>query len=110
MEHAKDYTEPVYTIGITAKMLKVCAATLRIWERKGLIKPARLGKNRFYSQCDVDRLAEVKDLIQKKRINIEGVKNILSATRCLELKKCNQKERDVCPVYIKHRHPLCKTC
>ena len=110
MEYAKDYSEPVYTIGITAKMLKVCPATLRIWERKGLIKPVRLGKNRFYSKCDVDRLIEIKDLIQRKRINIEGVKNILSSKLCWELKKCNPREREVCPVYIKHRRPPCKTC
>jgi len=96
------YREPVYTIGIAAKFIKVCPATLRIWERKGLIRPTRLGKNRFYSRCDIDRLEYIKDLIQKKRINIEGVKNILSATLCWELKKCNPKEKDVCPVYIKH--------
>lgn len=110
MERPKEYTEPIYTIGITAERLRVCQATLRIWERKGLIHPARLGKNRFYSHCDLDRLGEIKDLIQKQRINIEGVKNILSSKRCWELKKCNPKEREVCPVYIKHRRPACKTC
>ena len=76
------YREPVYTIGIVARMLRVCPATLRIWERKGLIKPKRLGKNRFYSRCDIDRLEYIKKLIQKKRLNIEGVKNILSTTLC----------------------------
>ena len=98
------YREPVYTIGIVAKMLKVCPATLRIWERKGLIKPKRLGKNRFYSRCDIDRLEYIKELIQKKRINIEGVKNILSTTRCWEVKKCKPKERDICPVYLRYGH------
>ena len=61
----QDYREPVYTIGIVAKMLKVCPATLRIWERKSLIKPKRLGKNRFYSRCDIDRLEYIKELIKK---------------------------------------------
>jgi MerR family transcriptional regulator/heat shock protein HspR len=98
------YREPVYTIGIVAKILKVCPATLRIWERKGLIKPKRLGKNRFYSKCDIDRLEYIKELIQKKGINIQGVKNILSTTRCWELKKCKSKEREVCPVYLKYGH------
>ncbi len=97
------YTEPVYTIGIAAKFLKVCPATLRIWERKGLIKPARLSKNRFYSQCDIERLEDIKNLIQKKRINIEGVKNILSSTKCWEIKKCRPGEKEVCPVYLKYK-------
>lgn len=98
------YREPVYTIGIVAKSLKVCLATLRIWERKGLIKPARLGKNRFYSRCDMDRLGYIKELIQKKGVNIEGVKNILSTTRCWEVKECKPKERKTCPVYLKYGH------
>ncbi len=98
------YREPVYPISIVAKSLKVCSATLRIWERKGLIKPARLGKNRFYSKCDLDRLEYIKELIQKKRVNIEGVKAILSTTRCWEVKKCKPKERKVCSVYLKYGH------
>lgn len=93
------YTIPLYTIGITSKLLKVCPATLRIWEKHELIKPSRLGKNRFYSQCDVERLEYIKDLLQNKRINIQGVKNILNTSRCWEIKKCRPRERDVCPVY-----------
>lgn len=98
------YREPVYTIGIAARFLKVCPATLRIWERKGLIKPKRLGKNRFYSKCDIERLEDIKELIQKKRVNIEGVKNILSTTRCWDIKNCKLKEREVCPVYLRYGH------
>lgn len=98
----QDYAEPVYTIGIAAKFLKVCPDTLRIWERKGLIKPARLGKNRFYSKCDIERLEYIKDLIQRKRINIQGVKNIMNITRCWELKECKPKERNACAVYRTH--------
>jgi len=100
MEH--NYREPVFTIGIVAKKLNVCPATLRIWERKKLIRPARLGKNRFYSQCDLDRLEQIKEMLQKKRINIEGAKKILETTRCWEIKKCKPQQRDSCPVFIKY--------
>jgi len=99
------YTTPLYTIGITADIIKVCTATLRIWEKKGLIKPARLGKNRFYSRCDIERLKEIKDMIQKKRINIQGVKKILSTTNCWEIKYCEEEEKKICPVYIRYRRP-----
>lgn len=95
--------EPIYQIGIAAKFLRVSIPTLRIWEKKGLVKPARLGKNRFFSKCDLDRLEYIKEMLQKKRINIEGVKSILSITRCWELKKCVPKEKDVCPVYLKFK-------
>lgn len=99
----ENYKEPVYTIGITAKLLKVCPATLRIWERKGLIKPSRPGKNRFYSQCDIERLEYIKKLIREKRINLEGVKNILNTARCWDIKKCLPKEKEICPVYLKYK-------
>ena len=100
----QDYREPVYTIGIVAKKLGVCPATLRIWERKRLIKPARIGKNRFYSKCNMDRLEYIKELLQKRHINIEGVKNILSTTRCWDVRKCKPNERESCPVYLKYGH------
>lgn len=96
-------TEPIFTISIAAKLLKICPATLRIWERKGLIKPARISKNRFYSRCDMERLEYIQDLLQKKRINIQGVKKILTTSHCWEIKKCKPGERNVCPVYTK-RH------
>ena len=81
----KQYKEPVYTIGIVAKMLDVCHATLRIWERKSLIKPSRIGKNRFYSASDLDKLKYIKDLVQKKHINIEGAKKIIDSFKKVKL-------------------------
>lgn len=97
------YLNPVYTISIVAGMLKVCQATLRIWEKKGLIKPSRIGKNRFYSRFDVERLKQIKDLLQKKGVNIQGVKRIIGTTRCWEIKKCNIREREVCKVYLTYK-------
>lgn len=99
----QDDKEPVYTIGITAKMLKICTATLRIWEKKKLIKPVRIGKNRFYSKCDLERLEHIKELLQKRRINIEGVKSLLDTVRCWDIKKCMPKDKESCPVFLKHR-------
>jgi len=104
MNLKQNYREPVYTIGVAARLLNVCAATLRIWEKKGLIRPSRMGKNRFYSQYDIDHLEEIKGLIQKKRINIAGVKRILSTTPCWEIKKCQTKQRRRCPIYMEYGH------
>lgn len=100
-----DYSEPVYTMGIVAKALKVCPETLRIWERRGLIKPKRLGKDRFYSKFDLDLLSRIKDLLQNKRINIEGVKSILQNYHCWEIKRCLPEKRNACPVYSRLGYP-----
>jgi len=96
-------TVPLYTIGIASSLLAVCPATLRIWEKRGLISPARIGKNRFYSQCDMERLEYIKDLLQNKKVNIQGVKNIINTVRCWEIKRCGAKERSACPIYLGHR-------
>lgn len=101
MEHG--YTQAVYSIGIVTKLLQVCPETLRIWEKKGLIKPARVGKNRFYSKLDLDRLEQIKDLIQKKRVNIEGAKRVLFASYCWEIKKCKPRQRNSCPLYSRFK-------
>ncbi len=96
-------TLPVYTIGIAAKLLGVCPATLRLWETKGIIKPSRIGKNRFYSKRDIDRLEYVKCLLQKRKINVAGVKEILDSNFCWDLKECSEKARNTCPVYLRHQ-------
>ncbi len=82
-----------------AELLGVTPTTLRIWEKKGLIKPERLGKNRYYSYRDLDRLKEIKYLLQQKMLNIAVVKNILVLTRCWDIKKCGA-ERYEYPVYL----------
>ena len=77
----------------------MCPATLRIWEQKKVLKPSRLGKNRFYSQNDFERLQAVQFLIQEKGLNIEGAKSVLEMKRCWEIKGCKAAERAKCPVY-----------
>jgi len=95
----ENYLQPLFTIGIVAEMLGVTQTTLRIWEKKGLIKPQRLGKNRYYSYCDLDRLKEIRHLLQEKKMNIAGVKGVLSHERCWEIKECGA-EKYKCSVYL----------
>lgn len=97
---AESKTEPVYTIGTAARLLDVCPATLRIWEKKKLITPVRLGKNRFYSQYDMERLKMIRHLLQEKRFNIEGVKAILDMDHCWDIRKCSPEDRAACPVFL----------
>jgi len=101
--------KPLYTIGITANLLGVCQATLRIWEKKGLIEPHRIGKNRFYSASDLEKLHEIKRLLRNKRLNIEGVKEVTEKVFCWEIKNCLPEERQACPVYQYNKLEVCET-
>lgn len=72
-----EVVNPNCTIGTVSRILNLCTDTLRIWEKKGLIKPRREGKNRIYSRSDIDRLRTIKELIHEQGLNVAGVKKVL---------------------------------
>ncbi|HOP80831.1 MAG TPA: MerR family transcriptional regulator, partial [Armatimonadota bacterium] len=66
-----DKDEPVYMIGVAAKLCEVHPQTLRMYERLGLIRPRRAGtKNRLYSQADIERLQQIQRLTQEMGVNL----------------------------------------
>ncbi len=70
--------EPVYTIGVAARLLGVSTQTLRILDREGLVEPSRTDANiRLYSENDLLLLKKITSLVKQKKVNIAGVKMIL---------------------------------
>jgi MerR family transcriptional regulator, heat shock protein HspR len=68
----------VYIISVAAELAGVHPQTLRIYERKGLLQPARTaGNTRRYSDRDIDRLRAIQKLTQDYGINLAGVKMIV---------------------------------
>lgn len=43
----------LFTASDVVVMLSICNSTLYNWERKGLLKPVRLGKKRYYKSEDI---------------------------------------------------------
>jgi MerR family transcriptional regulator, heat shock protein HspR len=78
MAKADDRQErAVYIISVAAELTGVHPQTLRIYERKGLLRPARTaGNSRRYSERDIDRLREIQELTQRG-VNLAGVKMIM---------------------------------
>jgi MerR family transcriptional regulator/heat shock protein HspR len=69
----------VYIISVAAELAGVHPQTLRTYERKGLIKPARTaGGTRRYSAKDVDRVRLIQELTQGDGVNLAGVLRILA--------------------------------
>jgi MerR family transcriptional regulator/heat shock protein HspR len=68
----------VYIISVAAELAGVHPQTLRIYERKGLLRPARTaGNTRRYSDRDIERLRMIQRLTQVEGLNLAGVRMIV---------------------------------
>lgn len=67
----------VYVISVAAELAGVHPQTLRIYERKGLLDPARTeGGSRRYSDIDIAQLQRIQELTSGG-LNLEGVRRVL---------------------------------
>ena len=67
----------VYVISVAAELAGVHPQTLRIYERRGLVGPARTGGgSRRYSDEDIALLRRIQELTAEGH-NLEGVRRIL---------------------------------
>jgi len=85
MAEMKDRTEPLYMIRIVARRLGVHPQTLRVYEKEGLITPQRVGRQRFYSEQDIERLRMILRLTRELGVNRAGVDIILRMRQKIEL-------------------------
>jgi MerR family transcriptional regulator/heat shock protein HspR len=68
----------VYVISVAAELAGVHPQTLRIYERKGLVDPARTtGGSRRYSEADIDMLRRISELTDEG-LNLVGVKRVMA--------------------------------
>ena len=75
----------VYIISVAAELSGVHPQTLRIYERKGLLQPARTaGNTRRYSERDIERLRSIQRLTQEEGVNLAGAKRIMELEAQLE--------------------------
>ena len=67
----------VYGISVASELSGIDPQTLRLYERRGLLTPARTdGGTRRYSDDDLDLLQQINELVAQG-INIAGITQIL---------------------------------
>ena len=77
LSSTSDPGRAVYVISVAAELAGVHAQTLRIYERKGLVEPARTpGGSRRYSDIDIAVLRRIQELTNEG-LNLAGVKRVL---------------------------------
>ncbi|GBL20041.1 putative heat shock protein HspR [Acidimicrobiaceae bacterium] len=82
-------TQAVYVISVAAELAGMHPQTLRIYERRGLVQPARTagGKQRRYSNADIAQLLRIAQLADLG-MNLEGIRQVMALEiEVAELKK-----------------------
>jgi MerR family transcriptional regulator/heat shock protein HspR len=83
----------VYVISVAAELAGVHPQTLRIYERKGLVRPQRTsGNTRRYSDRDIDLLRQIQEMTQERGINLAGVKRIIEMQAELAALRARMRE------------------
>ena len=72
-------TQAVYIISVAAELAGMHPQTLRIYERRVLVQPARTagGKQRRYSNADIARLRRIAELAELG-MNLEGIRQVMA--------------------------------
>ena len=83
-EVRRDPNQAIFVISIAAELAGMHPQTLRIYERRGLLDPARtVGNSRRYSEHDLERLRRIQELT-REGLNLAGVKRVLELEDELE--------------------------
>ena len=70
-----DRGRPLYRISVVAEMLALHPQTLRLYEKKGLIRPSRTtGRTRVYSAEDVEEIRLILRDRKSTRLNSSHLK------------------------------------
>jgi len=109
----------LYFISVAAELAGVHPQTLRIYERKGLLAPARTtGRSRRYSERDIALLRRIQELTNEG-VSLAGVQRILALEAELEAARAHiarlearidatrrEADEQVAAVHRQYRHEI----
>jgi MerR family transcriptional regulator, heat shock protein HspR len=106
MDNDNTEKEVLYPIGLVAQMFDISVATLRLYEAEGLIIPHKSkGKHRQFSEADLKRISCIRKMLDSGGLNLAGIRMMLSAIPCWELKPCSEDDRKDCDAYSSSSQP-----
>ena len=71
-------TTAVFAISVAAERADMQIQNLRVYERRGLLEPARTaGGTRLYSEADIDVLCRISELLAEG-LNLAGIARVLA--------------------------------
>ncbi len=80
-----DRRKPLFMISVASELADMHPQTLRMYERRGLVRPKRsLKQTRLYSMEDVERLRYIQQLTNELGLNLAGVERVLELEERME--------------------------
>lgn len=94
-----------FVISVVSRLTGLHTQTLRYYERAGIVAPSRSkGNIRLYSLNDIERIKQVKSLIDDLGLNLAGVEVILGMVE--RMKEMQRKIADLEAEVNRDRHGL----
>jgi MerR family transcriptional regulator/heat shock protein HspR len=100
---------PVFMISVAAELAEMHPQTLRMYERRGLIRPRRSSRStRLYSLDDVERLRRIQQLVAGCGLNLAGVERVLEMEEQLDVlqRRLDQLQHDMERLAVQAREEL----
>ena len=106
MDEVLDKYEPLFTIGVIARLLKVSVQVIRLYEKEGLILPYKTdSRRRFYSYHDLERLKCIRQMLGDKGLNLSGIRKIFALIPCWHYRGGLNEDCKTCPAYTQSNGP-----
>jgi MerR family transcriptional regulator/heat shock protein HspR len=100
--------DALYVISVAARLVEMHPTTLRKYERVGFLEPSRTpGRTRLYSHQDIQRLRQIKHLVEQREMNLAGVQMALDLTEILtDIATAIEQAQDVATLQRRVQAPL----
>ena len=92
--------QAVFTISAAAEMLAITPRTLRMYERDGLLAPARHGKWRYYSLDNLKWVSCLRTMLHEHGISLAAIHKLLQYTPCWNIAGCSFEKRKLCTAFM----------
>jgi hypothetical protein len=86
-------------IGAVARQFGVSVDLLRLYEREGLLIPIKSPRGtRYFTEHDYAWITSILRLVREAHINLAGIRHLLAALPCWQMRNCGFENRKGCPV------------
>jgi len=93
-------------IGAVAGHFGISVDLLRLYEREGLLIPIKSPRGtRYFTEHDYPWIAMILRLVRESRMNLAGIRRLLAAIPCWQIRNCGFESKRGCPVISDESRP-----